>query len=70
MKCNFSETNMWENPFILLENHVLPQKGHFKYLGSILNANRDIDEDVKHRIAVRWLKWRAAFGCYVTNKSL
>lgn len=51
-KCNFSDTTMKENSFINLENHELPQKGYFKYLSPMLNTDGDIDEDVKHRIAI------------------
>lgn len=28
----------------------------------MIDVNGDIDEDVKHRIAIGWLKWRAASG--------
>lgn len=28
----------------------------------MLNADEDIEEDAKHRIAIGWLKWRFAFG--------
>ena len=34
----------------------------FKYLGSIIQNDRKIDEDVMHRVQVGWLKWRAAIG--------
>jgi hypothetical protein len=39
---------------------VVPKKDIFRYLGSILQKNRDIDEDVSHRIKASWLKWRQA----------
>jgi hypothetical protein len=32
----------------------------FRYLGSMLQKNRDIDEDASHRIKAGWLKWRQA----------
>ena len=32
----------------------------FRYLGSVLQKDGDIDEDVKHRISAGWLKWRQA----------
>ena len=32
----------------------------FKYLGSIIQKDREIDGDVNHRIKVGWLKWRSA----------
>ncbi|XP_070006271.1 membralin-like protein At1g60995 isoform X2 [Nicotiana sylvestris] len=34
----------------------------FKYLGSIIQKNGEIDEDVTHRIGVGWIKWRLASG--------
>jgi hypothetical protein len=39
---------------------VVPKKDIFRYLGSMLQKNRDIDEDVSHRIKAGWLKWRQA----------
>jgi hypothetical protein len=30
----------------------------FRYLGSMLQKDGDIDEDLSHRIKVGWLKWR------------
>jgi hypothetical protein len=41
---------------------VVPKKDIFRYLGSMLQKNGDIDEDVSHRIKVGWLKWHQAFG--------
>jgi hypothetical protein len=41
---------------------VVPKKDTFRYLGSMLQKNSDIDEDVSHRIKVSWLKWRQASG--------
>jgi hypothetical protein len=37
---------------------VVPKKDTFHYLGSMLQKNGDIDEDVSHRIKAGWLKWR------------
>jgi hypothetical protein len=39
---------------------VVPKKDTFHYLGSMLQKNGDIDEDVSYRIKVGWLKWRQA----------
>jgi hypothetical protein len=41
---------------------VVPKKDTFRYLGSMLQKNGDIDEDVSHRIKAVWLKWRQASG--------
>ena len=39
-----------------------PIRTLFRYLGSMLQKNGDIDEDVRHRISAGWLKWRQASG--------
>jgi hypothetical protein len=39
---------------------VVLKKDTFHYLGSMLQKNEDIDEDVSHRIKDDWLKWRQA----------
>jgi hypothetical protein len=41
---------------------VVPKKDIFRYLGSMLQKDGDIDEDVSHRIKTDWLKWRQASG--------
>ena len=33
---------------------------HFKYLGSIIQKDGEVDSDVNHRIQAGWLKWRSA----------
>jgi len=33
-----------------------------RYLGSVLQKDGDIDEDVRHKILAGWLKWRQASG--------
>jgi hypothetical protein len=30
----------------------------FRYLGSMLQSDREIDENVSHRIKPGWIKWR------------
>jgi hypothetical protein len=56
MKCNFSATTQeeWD---VRLDGQVIPKKGIFRYLGSMLHKNGDIDENVSHRIKADWLKW-------------
>ena len=41
---------------------IMVQKDTFRYLGSVLQKDGDIDEDVRHRISAGWLKWRQASG--------
>jgi hypothetical protein len=39
-----------------------PMMDTFRYLGSMLQKNGDIDEDLSHKIKAGWLKWRQASG--------
>jgi hypothetical protein len=39
---------------------VVPKKDTFRYLGSMLQKDGDIDEDLNHRIKASWLKWHQA----------
>jgi hypothetical protein len=47
---------------------VVPKKDTFRYLGSMLQENGDIDEDLSHKIKADWLKWRQAFGVLCDSK--
>jgi hypothetical protein len=55
MKYDFSATRQEEGD-VRLDGQVVPKKDTFRYLGSLLQKNRDIDEDVSHKIKVGWLK--------------
>jgi hypothetical protein len=55
MTCDFSVTTQEEGD-VRLDSQVVPKKDTFRYLGSMLQKNEDIDEDVSHRIKVGWLK--------------
>jgi hypothetical protein len=57
MKCDFSATTHEEGD-VRLDGQVVPKKDIFCYLGSMLQKNEDIDEDVNYRIKVGSLKWR------------
>jgi hypothetical protein len=61
MKCDFSAT-IQEEGDVRLDGQVVPKKDIFRYLGSMLQKDGDIDEDVSHRIKASWLKWRQASG--------
>ncbi|XP_070019458.1 uncharacterized protein [Nicotiana sylvestris] len=47
---------------VSLESQVIPSRGSFKYLGSIIQGGGEIGEDVTHHIGVGWMKWRLASG--------
>lgn len=60
MRCDFSATAVEEGD-VRLDGQVVPKKDTFRYLGSMLQKDGNIDEDVSHRIKAEWLKWRQAF---------
>ena len=49
-----------EQGVIIFDGQHIPVTECFKYLGSIIQKDREIDGDVNHRIKARWLKWRSA----------
>jgi hypothetical protein len=51
MKCDFSATTQEEGD-VRLDGQMIPKKDIFRYLGSMLQKNGDIDKDVSHRIKV------------------
>jgi hypothetical protein len=57
MKCDFGTTTQEEGD-VRLDGQVVPKKYTFHYLGSMLQKDRDIDEDLSHKIKASWLKWR------------
>jgi hypothetical protein len=61
MRCDFGTTAQEEGD-VSLEGQVVPRKDTFRYLGSMLQRDGDIDADVSHRIKAGWMKWRQAFG--------
>ena len=62
MRCAFSTTKHEEEGDVSLDGQVVPKKDTFRYLGSMLQKDGDIDEDVNHRIKAGWMKWRQASG--------
>jgi hypothetical protein len=46
MRCDFSTTH--EEVDVNLEGQVVPKKDTFRYLGSMLQRDEDINDDVRH----------------------
>ena len=61
MECKFNKQGI-QNYSIRLDEQEIPMSSHFKYLGSIIQKDGEIDSDVNHRIQAGWLKWRRATG--------
>jgi len=54
MMCDFSASRH-EGGDVSLDGQVVAQKDIFRYLGSMLQKDGGIDEDVRHRISAGWL---------------
>jgi hypothetical protein len=55
MKYDFIATT-WEEGNVRLDGQVVPKKETFRYLGSMLQKDGDINEYLSHRIKASWLK--------------
>ena len=62
MECKFSKQRIRDYSIVRLDGQETPMSSHFKYLGSIIQKDGEIDSDVNHRIQVGWLTWRSAIG--------
>jgi len=47
---------------VSIDGRMIPKVDKFKYLGSIIQQNGDIDEDVNQRTKMSWQKWKYASG--------
>ncbi|XP_075103515.1 secreted RxLR effector protein 78-like [Nicotiana tabacum] len=50
LECKFSGATQEEDEDMRLDSQVIPKRGSFKYLRSIIQVNGEIDEDVTYRI--------------------
>src|SRR4029450_2942072 len=60
MECNFSKSRRTNEGVVSIENQAVQKSEHFRYLGSIIQNEGEIGEDVNHRIKAGWVKWRGA----------
>ena len=60
LRCDFSGTLTVGEPEVSINEMVVKSTTKYKYLGSIIRRDGEIDGDVNHRIHAGWLKWRAA----------
>jgi hypothetical protein len=67
MRCQFSGENS-DDGDVSLDERVVHMNDTFRYLGSMLQSEGEIDEDVSHRIRVGWVKWRQASGVLCDKK--
>ncbi|KAL6569658.1 hypothetical protein OROMI_014172 [Orobanche minor] len=62
MECRFSDNSDREAERITFDGKVVHGSTFFRYLGSIIQKDGEVDGDVAHRIKAGWLKWKSATG--------
>ncbi|PHU23744.1 hypothetical protein BC332_08851 [Capsicum chinense] len=68
LECKFNDSRHEEEVIVKLDSQAVCKRDSFKYLGSMIQGNREIDEDVSHRIGAGWMKWRLASGILCDKK--
>ncbi|KAL6586086.1 hypothetical protein OROMI_002730 [Orobanche minor] len=58
----FSDNSDREAERITFDGKVVHGSTFFRYLGSIIQKDGELDGDVAHRIKAGWLKWKSATG--------
>ncbi|KAH1224161.1 hypothetical protein GmHk_11G031444 [Glycine max] len=62
MECKFNKRRRVSNSEVKIGDHIIPQVTRFKYLGSVIQDDGEIEGDVNHRIQAGWMKWRKTSG--------
>ncbi|XP_070017631.1 uncharacterized protein [Nicotiana sylvestris] len=62
VECKFSEVTGETDVEVRLDSQVVLKRESFKYLGSIIQGDGEINGDVTHHIGVGWMIWRLASG--------
>ena len=70
IKCKFKEKRNNKQSVITLDCQQIPVTECYKYLGSIIQKDKEIDGDVNHRIKAEWLKWRNEIGVLCDHNML
>jgi len=65
LHCSFSVGEGDVASEVAIEGAVIPRVDRFRYLGSIIQGNGEIEEDINHRIKVRWQKMEKYFRSVV-----
>ncbi|VFQ84918.1 unnamed protein product [Cuscuta campestris] len=62
MECRFSGQDTESEVEVRIDSHLVPKVDRFRYLGSVIQADGELDADFGHRVGVAWAKWRLASG--------
>ena len=68
MECKFSGGNTDSRGEVKLGDHSIQEVTSFKYLGTIIQNNGEIESDVNHRVQAGWMKWKKASGFICDKK--
>ncbi|KAM3304093.1 hypothetical protein P3S67_015125 [Capsicum chacoense] len=68
LECKFNDVRLENEVVVKLESQEVCKRDSFKYLGSVIQGNDEIDEDVSHRIGAGWMKWKLALGVLCDKK--
>ena len=68
LEYNFSSKKPEQEIVVRIDDEIITKSNIFKYLGSMIQADGEVDEDVTHRIMVGWQKWRSATGVLCDRK--
>ncbi|KAH1262863.1 hypothetical protein GmHk_02G005393 [Glycine max] len=55
MECKFNKRRRVSNSEVKIGDHIIPQVTRFKYLGSVIQDDGEIEGDVNHRIQAGWM---------------
>ena len=68
MHCNFSEVRgSGPSGEVTLDGVEIKSSTKFRYLGSIVQFNGELDDDVEHRIKAGWFKWKKNYRSFMRS---
>lgn len=56
MEYKFNDASQDSEVDVMLDSQAIPKKRSFKYLGSIIQGNGKLDDDITHRIGAGWIQ--------------
>ncbi|KAD6119585.1 hypothetical protein E3N88_10856 [Mikania micrantha] len=69
LHCQFCGANEEDkDDHVTIGGQEVPRTTKFKYLGSFIQGDGDIDSDIAHRVQAGWKKWRAATSIICDKK--
>ena len=68
LHCRFSADEGGGAGKVAIEGAIIPRVERFRYLGSIIQGNGEIDEHMNQRIKIEWRKWKNASGVLCNKK--